>query len=406
MSSPSPAAPSPALSPTVWRLGWVSLLTDVSGDLVTTLLPFFLVGTLGASFGFVGVIDGAAESISSLLKIVSGRLADGRVRKKRLVLLGYGIAAFARPLLALASAPLHVLLVRVADRLGKGVRSAPRDAWIADVTPPDQRGRAYGVHRAMDNAGAFLRPIVGLFLYRGLGLDLQLVFALTIIPGILAVVLAASAKEPVVPSAPTPSEQPTPVIDAPMPPRLRAFFVVLFVVLFVFTLSTSSDSFILLRGREIGIDETLVLETWIAFAGIRTLLTAPGSALADRIGRRVSLLAGWALYALVYVGFSRVASWTTWTVTLFVYAGFYALTEGAERALVAEMAPAAKRGAAFGWFHGVTGVAALPASWAFGALSDHYDMAFAFQIDAGLAVLAAIALAVIVRTEPRVTGAR
>ena len=401
MSTPSPASPSPALSPTVWRLGWVSLLTDVSGDLVTTLLPFFLVGTLGASLGFVGVIDGAAESISSLLKIVSGRLADGRVPKKRLVLVGYSVAALARPMLALASAPLHVLLVRIADRLGKGVRSAPRDAWIADVTPPDQRGRAYGVHRAMDNAGAFLGPIVGLFLYRGLGLDLQIVFALTIIPGVLAVVLAASAKDPAALRAPTPSEQATPVVDAPMPPRLRAFFV----VLFVFTLSTSSDSFILLRGREIGIDETTVLETWIAFAGLRMLLTAPGSMLADRIGRRVSLLAGWALYALVYVGFSRVSSWTTWAITLGVYTGFYALTEGAERALVAEMAPAAKRGAAFGWFHGVVGVAALPASWAFGALSDRYDMAFAFQIDAGLAVVAAIALAVILRTEPRGTSA-
>lgn len=399
-SRPAPASPTPAsLSPTVYRLGWVSLLTDVAGDLVTTLLPFFLVGTLGASLGFVGVIDGAAESISSLLKLFSGRLSDRRVPKKRLVVLGYGIAALVRPLIAVAAAPVHVLLVRVVDRIGKGLRSAPRDAWIADVTAPDQRGRAYGVHRAMDNAGAFLGPVVGLFLYRGLGLDLQLVFAATIVPGVLAVVLALTTKT--APAAPPASEAASAAEvsapSAPLPGKLRAFLV----VLFVFTLSTSSDSFILLRGRSVGVDETLVLATWIVFAGIRTLLSAPGSALADRIGRRASLLLGWTLYAGVYLAFSFVEGWASWTATLMIYSGFYALTEGAERALIADLAPVARRGSAFGWFHGVVGMAALPASWAFGAVSDAFDMGVAFRLDAGLAIVAAVALAIVLRAGRR-----
>lgn len=396
MPSPAPAPAASTLSPTVYRLGWVSLLTDVAGDLVTTLLPFFLVGTLGASFGFVGIIDGAAESMSSLLKLASGRLSDRRVPKKRLVLFGYGVAALVRPLIAFASLPVHVLVVRVVDRVGKGVRSAPRDAWIADVTAPDQRGRAYGVHRAMDNAGAFIGPVVGLFLYRGLGLDLQVVFAATIIPGVLAVILAATAKEP-----PTPPTEPAPMAKEPepkdgaLPAKLRAFFA----VLFVFTLSTSSDSFILLRGRGLGIDETVVLATWIVFAGIRTLLSAPGSRLADRIGRRASLLLGWGLYAAVYLAFSYVIDWATWAVTLMVYSGFYALTEGAERALIADLAPVTRRGAAFGWFHGVVGLAAFPASWAFGALSDAFDMGFAFRVDAALALVAAVALGLVLRAD-------
>lgn len=396
MSAESPRAPRAPLSKVVLRLGWVSLLTDVAGDLVTTLLPFFLVGTLGASFGFVGVIDGAAESLSSVLKIVSGRLGDGRVPKKRLVLVGYTVAALSRPLIAIAGSPVAVLLIRLTDRFGKGIRTAPRDAWIADATPPEDRGRAYGIHRAMDNAGAFLGPVLGLFLYRGLGIPLAWVFASTIVPGLLAVAFAWSAPEAPVPAAAPSAGEGGPTAAAPLPGALRAFLA----VVLVFTLATSSDSFILLLGRSLGLDDTVVLGTWIGFAGLRTLVTAPGSALGDRIGRRASLLLGWALYAIVYVAFSLVLTWWHWALALAAYAGFYALTEGAERALVADLAPASARGAAFGWFHGIVGIAALPASWGFGVVADRLGMAMAFRIDAGLALAAALAFAIVSRRAP------
>ncbi|MFO0680669.1 MAG: MFS transporter [Sandaracinus sp.] len=394
--SAEPRSPRAPLSKVVLRLGWVSLLTDVAGDLVTTLLPFFLVGTLGASFGFVGVIDGAAESLSSVLKIVSGRLGDGRVPKKRLVLVGYAVAALSRPLIAIAASPVAVLLIRLTDRFGKGIRTAPRDAWIADATAPEDRGRAYGIHRAMDNAGAFLGPVLGLFLYRGLGIPLAWVFASTIVPGLLAVALAWSAPE-APPSAPAVETGDAGGAAPSLPGALRAYLA----VVLVFTLATSSDAFILLLGRSLGLDDGIVLGTWIGFAGLRTLVTAPGSALGDRIGRRTSLFVGWALYAAVYVAFSFVATWWHWALALTAYAGFYALTEGAERALVAELAPKSARGAAFGWFHGIVGIAALPASWGFGVVADGLGMPMAFRIDAGLALAAALMLAVVSRGVPR-----
>jgi MFS family permease len=381
-----------ALSPAVFRLGLVSLLTDVAGDVVTTLLPFFLVGTLGASFGFVGVVDGAADALSSLLKVVAGRLGDGRMPKKRLVLAGYTLAGLARPLMALASAPAHVLLIRVTDRIGKGVRTAPRDAWIAEVTPPGQRGRAYGVHRAMDNLGAFLGPIVALLLYRALGLGLPTVFALTVVPGALAVWLLWRTPEP----APSAAPPPPPGPSSPLPTRLRAFLA----VAFVFALSNASDAFILLLGREVGLDEAGVLGGWIAFAGLRALAITPGSALSDRVGRRTTLLLGWLLYAASYFSFSMASTPLAWGLTLALYAGFYGLTEGAERALVADLAPGPQRGAAFGWFHGLIGLALLPASAAFGAIADAAGLAAAFRAAAFVALVAAVALLGVVRSWP------
>lgn len=394
MSEARGASDDAALSPAVFRLGLVSLLTDVAGDVVTTLLPFFLVGTLGASFGFVGVVDGAADALSSFLKVVAGRLGDGRTPKKQLVLAGYSLAGLARPLMALASAPVHVLLIRVTDRIGKGIRTAPRDAWIADVTPPAQRGRAYGVHRAMDNLGAFLGPIVALLLHRGLGLTLPTVFALTVVPGALAVLLLWRTPAPSPSAAPAPQRAPA----APLPVRLRAFLA----VAFVFALSNASDAFVLLLGQEVGLDESEVLGGWIAFAGLRALAIAPGSALSDRIGRRTTLLLGWLLYAASYFSFSVASEPLHWALTLVLYTGYYGLTEGAERALVADLAPGAQRGAAFGWFHGLLGLALLPASAVFGAIADAAGLAAAFRASACVALVAALALLAVVRSWPSV----
>ena len=398
VSAPEPIAGDRAqrLSPTVVRLGAVSLLTDIASDMIIPLLPIFLTTVLHASFGFVGAVDGAADTTSSLLKIVSGRLADRVTRRKPLVAGGYALAALVRPLVALALAPWHVLAVRVTDRIGKGMRSAPRDAWIASVTPPALRGRAFGLHRAMDNLGGFLGPLLGLLLHVGLGWSLRWTFAFASLPGFLGVLLLlttrdtdALAQASAAATETSAAAPPEPLARAPLPRALVLFYV----LLFLFTLAGSSDAFVILRAKDAGASDSTVLLLWTGFSGLRALLATHGSMLSDTVGRRGTLLAGWTLYALVYVAFALVDGVYGFAAVLAIYAGFYALTEGTERALIADLAPASTRGTAFGLFHGVVGFAALPASVLFGAIADATSLKAAFLVDAGLASVAAALLA-------------
>lgn len=383
----------------VKRLGWVSFFTDVAADMISVLLPLFLVGSLGASYSFVGVIDGAAESISSFLKIASGKWVDRSRAHKKLTLLGYGIAGIARPLIAIATAPWHVLLIRVGDRVGKGIRTAPRDAWIAEVSAPTDRARAFGFHRTMDNAGSFIGPMVGLLLYRGFDLPLRTVFGLAAVPGFFAIALLVwglrDAKVSEVNAEVREEPPPAEGAKEKMPRSLRAFFV----VLFLFTLSNASDFFIILRAKEAGLDDTWILIVWTAFAGLRALVTTPGSLLSDKIGRKPTLLLGWILYGAVYVGFAYCQAPWQFIALLAAYSGFYGLTEGAERALVADLAPRARRGAAFGFFHAVVGFAALPASYFFGRIADATSLSRAFLVAGGIALAASVLLTVLVRNE-------
>ena len=414
----SPGAPeddsAARLSPTVVRLGVVSLLTDVASDMIIPLLPIFLTTVLHASLGFVGAVDGAAETTASLLKVVSGRLADRVTRRKPLVVAGYALAALVRPLVALAFSPWHVLAVRVTDRIGKGVRSAPRDAWIASVTPPKLLGRAFGLHRAMDNLGGCLGPLLGLFLHVGLGLDLRWTFALASIPGFLGVVgllttrdsdaLAqrAQSTDAAIASDSGSTDATAAVVRAPLPRALVLFYV----VLFLFALAGSSDAFVILRAKEAGASDTAVLLLWTGFSALRALLATHGAMLSDRFGRRGTLLAGWVLYALVYVAFAFVDGVPSFAAVLAIYAGFYALTEGTERALVADLAPASTRGTAFGLFHGVLGLAALPASLLFGVIADATSFRVAFLVDAGIASVAVAMLAALLATTGRSASTR
>jgi MFS family permease len=412
--SPNPAEDDSAtrLSPTVVRLGFVSLLTDVASDMIIPLLPIFLTTVLHASLGFVGAVDGAAETTASLLKVLSGRLADRVTRRKPLVVAGYALAALVRPLVALAFSPWHVLAVRVTDRIGKGVRSAPRDAWIASVTPPKLRGRAFGLHRAMDNLGGFLGPLLGLLLHVGLGLDLRWTFALASVPGFLGVIvllttrdsdaLAQRTQDAAVAAEGASAGATTAVVRAPLPRALVLFYV----VLFFFALAGSSDAFVILRAKEAGASDTWVLLLWTGFSGLRALLATHGAMLSDRFGRRGTLLAGWVLYALVYVAFAFVDGIASFAAVLAIYAGFYALTEGTERALVADLAPESTRGTAFGLFHGVLGLAALPASLLFGVIADATSMRVAFLVDAGIASLAVVLLALLLASTRRIASRR
>jgi MFS family permease len=377
---------------TVLALGAVSFLTDASSEMIFPLLPVLLATLPGAPAAALGLIEGVAEATAAAVKVVSGRLSDRSPRRKPLVIAGYGLSSAVRPLVALASAWPHVLLVRFLDRIGKGVRSAPRDALIAEVTPPERRGAAYGLHRAMDNAGAVAGPLLAAGLLGLLALDIRTVLSLSAVPAALAVlVLVLAVKEEKRPARAERAHAGIPV--TPLPPEFRR--VVAAVTLFA--LSASSDSFLLLKAREVGVSAAGVPLVWAFSNAIRASLGTWGGGLSDRVGRKRVLLAAWSIYAACYALFAVVRTPLALLVVLGVYSVHAALSEGAERALVAELVPVESRGRAFGWFHGCIGFAALPASAGFGLLWTRFGSRPAFLVGAGIAALAALYLAVAVR---------
>lgn len=380
----------PRLGRTVKALGAVSFLTDVSSEMIYPLLPLFLAGTLGVSAGVIGVVEGAAESTAALVKLASGWWSDRVRRRKPLVVAGYIVASVARPLIAIAQSATQVLLIRVSDRVGKGIRTAPRDALIADSVEPASRGRAFGFHRAADHSGAVVGPLVAWALLEHGGVSLRTVFALAAIPAALAVLTVITAvREPA----------PAPIAATVAPVRLTTdlggrFWAVLG-VLFVFTLGNSTDAFLLLRARELGVPAALIPILWAMLHLVKAVSSTPGGALSDRFGRRPLLITGWVLYAAVYLALgSAAAEWQVWALFA-VYGVYFGLTEGAEKALIADMVPAARRGAAFGWFNLAIAAGALPASVLFGMVWDAYGAQVAFGMGASLALLAAAGAAVV-----------
>lgn len=395
MSSPVPRA----LPRAVWILGLTSLLTDASSEMIYPLLPLYLSVVLHAGPAFLGAIEGAADTTASLLKLVSGVWADRVRRRKPIVVLGYLLSAIARPLVALAASPAHVLAVRVTDRIGKGVRSSPRDAVIADVTPAESRGRAYGVHRAMDHAGAVVGPILaaGLLYWLGDGPSaLRTVFALAAIPGAAAVLaLVLFLREP--PRAPPPPRVAAAVrAEVRLPPDLAR----LLVIVFVFSLGNSSDAFLLLRANDVGVPAMQLPILWVVHHLVKSALSGPLGGLSDRIGRRGVIIAGWLVYAASYALFAFTTGPLACWAVFCLYGVHFALTEGAVRALVADLAPEHARGRAFGLYHAVVGVAALPASLIFGAVWQAWSAEAALGMGAALALAAALALGVLIRRRP------
>jgi MFS family permease len=356
------------------------------------LLPAFLATTLGASATTVGAIEGAAETVASLLKLLSGWWSDRMAKRKPLVLLGYSIASLLRPLIGLAQSTTQVLGVRLADRLGKGIRTSPRDALIADSVPASQRGRAFGFQRAGDNAGAMLGPLVAFALLSWGGVSLRTVFLLTAIPGLLSLlVLGFGVREEPRPMAPQ------------APPKLelswrlgRPFWTFLGLTL-LFTLGNSTDAFLLLRAAQLGVPAALIPILWALLQGVKSLCSTPAGALSDRIGRKPLLVAGWLVYAAVYFALGRAsAAWQVWILFSF-YGLFFGLTEGVEKAMIADLAPPERRGSAFGWYNLALGLGALPASLLFGALWDARGASVAFGVGATLALVAALGMAGLVR---------
>jgi len=373
----------------VRTLGVVSLLTDLSSEMIYPLLPSFLVGALRAGPAFVGLVEGVAESIASLMRVIAGRVSDRLPRRKPLIVAGYALSSLARPLVAVALAPWHVLAVRGVDRIGKGLRGAPRDALLAEVTAPSDRGRAYGFHRAMDHAGAVIGPLVAsaLLLWRS---DLRLVFALAAIPALASVIVLVLGvrEEPRARVVAAPG-----AVSAPLSPSMRRYLL----VLAVFTLGNSSDAFLLLRAQDAGVSLATIPLLWAALHVVKSSASTAGGSLSDRLGRRATITAGWVLFAIAYAGLAVAsAAWHVWALFA-VYGLFTALTEGAERALVADLAPADGRGHAFGAFHAVTGVMTLPASVLTGVLWQAYGPGAALLTGAGLALAAAVLLRAWVR---------
>lgn len=374
------------ISSNVLILGLVSFLTDVSSEMIYPLLPLFVTTVLGAGPAFLGMIEGVAESTAALLKLASGIMSDRTDGKKKFVLAGYSLSALSRPLIAIAGSPLTVLLVRFSDRIGKGIRTSPRDALIADSTDESMRGKAYGFHRSLDHAGAIVGPLLATGLLIWFAADLRTVFWLAAIPGFLAVILI------IVKVRDVPHKSRENGIRHLMAPRknIRGYLL----ILLLFTLGNSSDVFLLLRAGELGITPARIPLLWMFFHIVKMLASMPFGTLSDRIGRRGVIVSGWGVYAVAYAGFA-LASTELHIWLLFAWYGlFYGMTEGVEKAYLSDLAEPAEIGGAFGWYNFAVGVSALPASLIFGVIWQKASPQAAFSFGAGLACLAAVLLLV------------
>ncbi|MFO0902463.1 MAG: MFS transporter [Pirellulales bacterium] len=390
LCSPSPPEDdraAPPLPANVRWLGLTSLLNDVASESVYPLLPQLLLGMAGGNRFFLGIIEGLAETVASLLKLYAGAWSDRTGRRKTFILWGYALAAVARPITGWVGAPWQLLATRVMDRIGKGVRTAPRDALLADSTPSDSRGRAFGFHRAMDHLGAALGPLLAtafLLVWPG---AVRPLFLLTIIPGIaVVVILVWGVREPSIERGEEPPAASRKSALRPAP--FSADFRRLLFAIGLFTLGNSSDAFLLVRAGELGTPTWLLPLLWCLFHVVKSVGNAWAGRAVDRTGPRPLLLAGWMLYAALYLAFAlATTTWQIWAIFL-AYGTVYALVEPSEKKLVAELAGAERRGLAFGWFHGIVGAAAFPSSVAFGWLYEQYGATIAFGSGSLLALLA------------------
>jgi len=392
--TPEPAQ-RPGIPRPVWFLGWTSLFTDAATEMIYPLLPVYLSRVLGATAVSLGIIEGVAEGVNSLLKVLSGYWSD-RVRRRRpIVIGGYALSSIARPFIAVTTTWPQVLVVRALDRVGKGIRGAPRDVLLARFATPATRGRIYGFHRAMDHAGAIVGPLVATVILFFAPEEYRLLFGLTVIPGAIAVALLFFVDEDAAPA----DMRTTPNLQLPTPePKaagLPGRVVALLGVLLVFGLGNSADAFLLLRLSDALGGVTYVPLLWAGIHVVKASLSTWGGGLSDRFGRKRMIIAGWIVYALVYFGFAMSTSAPVFIGWFLFYGVYFALAEGAEKALVADLTPAERRGAAFGWYNATTGIGALVASILFGYLYDRYGAPAAFITGAALAGVAAVLLLLI-----------
>jgi MFS family permease/tetratricopeptide (TPR) repeat protein len=366
----------------VLLLSGVSLLADLSSEMVYPLAPLFLSGTLGAPASVVGIIEGFAEATASLFKFVSGALSDRWGKRKPFCLAGYGLAALTKPLLALATAWPLVLIARVLDRFGKGLRGSPRDALIADSTPPELRGRAFGFHRSADSIGAVGGPLLALLLLSTMPGDYRSAFLIAFIPGLLSTLLILPVRDRTtpVPKRPVFSLEVLKRAD----PALRRFLV----IMLIFALGNSSDMFLILRAQQLGGSSTTTVLLFGAFNLANVLSSYPAGIVSDRIGRKSLLALGFFLFAAIYLGVGMASNVAMLWVLFPLYGLYHGLSDGIGKAFICDLAPAADRGAALGLQAAMVGVATLPASLVAGFLWDKFGAASAFLYGAGTAFVA------------------
>jgi len=387
-------------------LSAVSFFTDVSTEMIYPLLPVFLASVLGANASFIGAIEGVAETTASLLKLLSGWWSDKVGSRKRLVVIGYGIASIVRPFTAMARTASQVLFIRLTDRIGKGIRTSPRDALLADSAPITARGRAFGFHAAADNAGAVVGPLLAFFLLKLQGVGsfdsskrllphdeqaLRNVFWLSAVPALVAmIVLIIVVRD--VPKRDA-GERAAAASEGEIGGRLTKRFWAYLVVILIFTLGNSTDAFLLLRANQLGVPLALAPILWALLNFVKSASGTYGGGLSDTLGRKPLIVGGWLLYSAVYFAFGWAgAAWQAW-VLFAVYGFFYGATEGTEKALVADIVPRTRRGSAFGWYNLAIGLGALPASLIFGAIWDRRGAPSAFVFGATLALIAALLMA-------------
>lgn len=378
-----------SLPSTIIALGFTSFFTDVGTEMIFPLLPAFL-ATLGAGPAFLGILEGAADATASLLKLYSGARADRRPKKKPFVVFGYALASLVRPLAGLAILPWHVFLIRVTDRIGKGLRSSPRDLMLASAAPPGEAGRAFGFHNAMDHAGALLGPLVATALV-ATGLELRTIFFWAFVPGVLAVVAVILAKEP--PSSAPAAPEAAPALPVPLPGALRRY---LFVVA-LFSLGNSSDAFLLIRAQELGVSISTLPLLWAALSAVKMVSAWIGGNLSDRVPRARLIGLGWGVYALSYVLLAQATqAWHVWALFA-LYGTYYGLSEPVEKALIKDLAPEAARGRAYGIYNFLAGIMALAAGLLTGAIWQNLGAQTALITGAAIALVAALLLMVWVK---------
>lgn len=381
----------------IWVLTATSFLTDISSEMIVYLIPLFLANVLRTGTAVIGLIEGIAETTASLMKIYSGALSDRLGKRKWLTVAGYGLSTIAKPFLYFAETWQWVLGVRFSDRLGKGIRTAPRDALVADSINDKQRGLAFGLHRAGDTAGAFLGlgiAAVIVWLTQAGAADLtrrtfQIAVLVSILPAALAVlVLALGARD-----VGGEGKSKAPILSLKgMDNRFKAFLL----VVVLFTLGNSSDAFIILRGQERGLDVLQVMLMLMTFNLIYASLSGPLGALSDKIGRRKLIIGGWIAYGLVYLGFALShTGWQIWTL-FGLYGIYYAASEGVGKALIADLVAPERRGTAYGLYNAAVGLTAFPASLIAGLLWQGafgwtgFGASAPFFFGAGLALLAGL----------------